>query len=101
MSTKRGLMIQEVVSAMNHEHYLRQLAKQRDNHMARKRARQRKEADTAATVTTSSDVNVKKSFNNYTKESEECQYVKSDTPGDTPGGEVRQQRCSELPVYLL
>ena len=27
--------------------------------------------------------------------------VKSDTPGDTSDGEVRQQRHTELPVHLL
>lgn len=62
------------------------------------RYRKRKEADTAATVTTSSDVNVKTTLYNYTTNKEECQ---DGTSGDNSGGEIRQQRCSELPVYLL
>ena len=102
MSSERGYAIQKVVSAMNHEHYLRQLAKQRDNHMARKRAKQKKEADKAATLTTSDGFTDKKPLNNYTKESEECQDVTSDTSGHTPGGEIRQQGTdTELPVHLL
>ncbi len=98
MSRERGIMIQEAVRAMGQQKYLRQLAEQRDRRMAQKRARQKKEADTAATVTTSSDVNVKTTLYNYTKESEECQ---DGTSGDNSGGEIRQQRCSELPVHLL
>ena len=59
-------------------------------------------ADTAATVTTSDGFTDKKPLNNYTKETEECQDVTSDTPRDTSGGEVRQQGPDrELPVHLL
>ncbi len=67
----------------------------------RRYSQKKKEADTAATVTTSSGLTEKKPLDNYTKESEECQDVKSDTPGDTPGREIRQQRRAELPVHLL
>lgn len=98
--SERGYVIKEAVSAMNHEHYLRQLARQRDNRMAQKH--KKKEADTAATVTTSGDIDVQNYANNYTTDEEECQDVKSDTPGDTSGGEVRQQGPDrELPVHLL
>ncbi len=98
--SERGYAIQEAVSAMNHEHYLRQLARQRDNRMAQKR--KKKEADTAATVTTSDGFTDKKPLNNYTKETEECQDVRYDTPGDTSDGEIRQQGpVRELPVHLL
>ena len=67
----------------------------------RRYSQKKKEADTAATVTTSGDVNVNKTLDNYTKESEECQDVKSDTPGDSSGREIRQRRRAELPLYLL
>lgn len=103
MSRERGYAIQEAVSAMNHEHYLRQLAKQRDNYMAQKRARQKKEADKAATLTTSSDTqNVKSTLVDYTTDKEDCQDAKFNTPRYSSDGEVREQKpVSELPVYLL
>ena len=103
MSRERGYAIQEAVSAMNHEHYLRQLAKQRDNHMARKRARQKKEADKVATLTTSNDTeNVKNTLNNDITDKEKCQDAKFNTPRYSSDGEVREQRqVSELPVHLL
>lgn len=98
--SERGYAIQEAVSAMNHEHYLKQLARQRDNRMAQKR--KKKEADATAIATTSGDIDGQNYVNNYTTDEEECQDVKSDTPGDTSGGEVRQQGIDgELPVHLL
>lgn len=97
---ERGYAIQEAVPAMNHEHYLRQLARQRDNRMAQKR--KKKEADATAIATTSDGFTDKKPLDNYTKETEECQDVKSDTSGDTSDREIRQQGIDgELPVHLL
>ena len=130
MSTERGLMIQETVRAMNQEHYLRQLAKQRDRRVAQKKRSQKKEADTAATVTTSKDLCPNKSLDNYTTNEEECQPSQSpmvtalpkgepysgnseerevadidcdafNAPGNSSGREIRQQGPSKLPVHLL
>ena len=95
MAKERGYAIQETVSAINFEYHLKVLARERDQRMKRKK---KKEACTGATVQTSGDVNVKKPLNNYTTNKEECQ---DGTSGDNPGGEIRQQRCSELPVHLL
>ena len=127
--SERGYAIQEAVSAMNHEHYLKQLARQRDNRMAQKR--KKKEADATAIATTSDGFTDKKPLDNYTKETEECQpsqstkstalpkgepdcgvdaegevtvgaFYEYDTAGDNSGGEVRQQGIDgELPVHLL
>lgn len=52
---------------------------------------ERKEADKAATLTTSSGFSNKKSLNNYTKESEKCQDVKSYAPGHNSDRDVRHQ----------
>ena len=92
-------MIQEAVNQMKLKEALRKNEEYRNKKFRQKHIK--KEADTAATVTTSSGLTEKKPLNNYTKESEECQDVKSDTSGDTSDGEVRQQGPSELPVYLL
>lgn len=89
-------MIQKAVRDMKFKEALRKNEEYRN-----RKFQQKKKADATAIATTSGDVNVKNTFNNYTTEQEECQDVKSDTPGDTSGGEVRQQRRAELPVYLL
>ena len=89
-------MIQEAVRDMKLKEDLRKNEEYRN-----RKFQQKKEADATAIATTSGDVNVKNTLNNYTKETEECQDVKSDTPGDTSDGEIRQQRHTELPVYLL
>ena len=89
-------MIQEAVRDMKLKESLRKNEEYRN-----RKFQQKKEADATAIATTSSDVNVKNTLNNYTKETEECQDVKSDTPGDTSDGEIRQQRRAELPVHLL
>ena len=89
-------MIQEAVRDMKLKEALRKNEEYRN-----RKFQQKKKADATAIATTSSDVNVKNTLNNYTKETEECQDVKSDTPGDTSDGEIWQQRRAELPVYLL
>ncbi len=99
MSTERGMNIQDAVDDMERAERLRKNEEFRN--MKFHQQKKKKEADTAATVTTSQDLCPNKSLNNYTKETEECQDVKSDTPGDTSGREIRQQRRAELPVYLL
>lgn len=164
MSTERGMNIQDAVDDMKRAEQLRKNEEFRN--MKFHQQKKKKEADATAIATTSSDVNVKNTLNNYTKESEECQVTplnkhtgdvfvggiemrehrqcketqkgfnstqtsekqkscesstikkrcdigllegevktdvckESDTPGDTPGREIRQQRRAELPVYLL
>ena len=100
MSTERGMNIQDAVDDMKRAAHLRKNEEFRN--LKFQQQKKKKEADTAATVTTSSGLTEKKPLNNYTTEQEECQYVKSDTPGDTLGGEVRQQGSGgELPVHLL
>ena len=89
-------MIQEAVRDMKLKEDLRKNEEYRN-----RKFQQKKEADATAIATTSSGLTEKKPLNNYTKETEECQDVKSDTPGDTSDGEIRQQRHTELPVYLL
>lgn len=89
----RGFMIAETVAAINFEYHLKMLAKQRER-------RKKEKAYTEGAVQTSSEV--KNTFFNYTTDEEECQDVKSDTPGDITGGEVWQQGPGrELPVHLL
>lgn len=98
MSTERGMNIQDAVDDMKRAEQLRKNEEFRN--MKFHQQKKKKEADATAIATTSQH-NVKRCLNNYTKESEECQDVTSDTPGDTSGGEVRQQRRAELPMHLL
>lgn len=97
MSKERGMNIQDAVNDMRRaEHY------RKNEGFRNMRFRQKmKKADTEATVTTSSGLSEKKPLSDYTIETEECQDVKSDTPGDTSGGEIRKQGQTELPVHLL
>lgn len=91
-------MIQEAVRDMK----LKEALRKNEEYRNRKFAQKKIEADATATATTSNDASIKTTLGNYTTEQEECQDVKSDTPGDTSGGEVRNQGpCRELPVHLL
>ena len=81
---------------------LNESLRKNEEYRNRKYRQKMEKADTAATVTTSDGFTDKKPLYNYTKETEECQDVTSDTPGDTSGGEVRELgRRTELPVHLL
>ena len=98
MVQDRGLMIQETMRELAFRNHLRRLTEQREMQAARKK----KEACTGGAVQASRQMPLKNSLINYTTEKEECQDVKSNTPGHTVCGEIRQQvQCRELPVYLL
>ena len=97
MVQDRGLMIQEAVSELTFRKHLRNLAMQREMRVAR----QKKEACTGGAAQASRQM-PSKNLIYYTTDKEECQDVRSNTPGHTVYGEIRQQvQCRELPVYLL
>lgn len=99
MSQDRGIMIQETMRELAFRKHLRELAEQRERRQA---GRKKKETCTGGTVQASRQMPLKNSIVNYTTEKEECQDVKFNAFGHTSGREVRQQeRCSDLPVYLL
>ncbi len=99
MSQDRGLMIQETMRELAFRNHLRRLAEQRERRQA---GRKKKEACTDGAAQTSRQMPLKNLLTNYTTEKEECQDVKSNRPEHTVYGEIRQQeRCSDLPVYLL
>lgn len=96
--SERGMNIQDAVRDMK----LKEALRKNEEYRNRKFRQKKEKADTAATVTTSGDIDDQNYVNNYTTDEEECQDVTSDTPGDTSGGEVRQQGPDrELPVHLL
>lgn len=94
--SERGMNIHDAVRDMK----LKEALRKNEEYRNRKFRQKKEKAYTEGAVQTSSEV--KNTFLNYTTDEEECQDVKSDTPGDNSGGEVRQQGSdSELPVHLL
>ena len=84
-SPERGFMIAEAVSAMNFEYHLKKLAERRER---RKRGRKKKEADKAATLTTSKGLLVNKTYNYCSTDAGVCQVHPSQSLCDSsPQGE--------------
>jgi len=81
MSSERGMNIQDAVDGMKRvEHYRKN---EEFRNMKFHQQKKKKEADTAATVTTSRGLTANKTYKDYTNKQEECQDVKFDPPDNS------------------